>query len=179
MTPMNLKRVVHTILEDYALPWHGTHGVGHWARVLENGLRLAEVTGVTLDVVQLFAVLHDCRRVSEGTDSGHGERAAEYAAGLRGQVFDLPDDQFALLCDACIGHTDGATTGDITIQTCWDADRLDLGRVGVYPDASRLCTEAAKVPAIIKWADGRACFSVIPEIVEGEWEVDTTGWEEM
>jgi uncharacterized protein len=42
---MNLKRVVHTVLEDYALPWHGTHGVGHWARVLENGLRLAEVTG--------------------------------------------------------------------------------------------------------------------------------------
>jgi uncharacterized protein len=39
---MNLKPIIHRILEDYALPWHGVHGVGHWARVLENGLRLAK-----------------------------------------------------------------------------------------------------------------------------------------
>ena len=36
---LNLKLLVHAILEDYALPWHGIHGVGHSARVLENGLR--------------------------------------------------------------------------------------------------------------------------------------------
>ena len=42
---VNLKAIVHAILEDYALPWHGTHGVGHWARVLENGLRLAKESG--------------------------------------------------------------------------------------------------------------------------------------
>ena len=39
---LNLKPLVHQILEDYSLPWHGTHGVGHWARVLENGLRLRQ-----------------------------------------------------------------------------------------------------------------------------------------
>ena len=61
---MNLKLIVHAVLEDYALPWHGTHGVSHWARVLENGLRLAEVTGADVDVVQLFAILHDSQRVS-------------------------------------------------------------------------------------------------------------------
>jgi uncharacterized protein len=176
---MNLKLIIHAILEEYTLPWHGTHGVGHWARVLENGLRLAEVTGANVDVVQLFAVFHDCRRVSEGTDFGHGQRAAEYVAELRGQVFDLADDQFNLLYDACAGHADGATTGDITIQTCWDADRLDLGRVGVYPDARRLSTRAAKIPKITKWADGRAGFWVIPELVQAEWGIDTSGWEEM
>ena len=42
---IDLKPIVHRILEDYALPWHGTHGVGHWARVLENGLRLASRDG--------------------------------------------------------------------------------------------------------------------------------------
>jgi len=176
MATMNLKLIVHTVLEDYALPWHGTHGVSHWARVLENGLRLAEVTGASIDVVQLFAVFHDCCRVNEGTDFGHGKRAAEYAAQLQGAVFDLPDDDFRLLYDACAGHTDGVTTGDNTIQTCWDADRLDLGRVGVCPEAARLCTEAAKEPETIKWADGRACFRVIPEIVEAEWGIDTAGW---
>lgn len=28
-------------------------------------------------------------------------------------------------------HSDGYTEGDITVQVCWDADRLDLGRVGI------------------------------------------------
>ena len=26
---MNLTLIVHTVLDDYALPWHGTHGIGH------------------------------------------------------------------------------------------------------------------------------------------------------
>jgi len=170
---MNLKPIIHAVLENYTLPWHDTHGVGHWARVLENGLRLAEATGAKGDVVQLFAILHDCQRVNEGTDFGHGERGAKYAAQLRGTVFDLPDEDFRLLYDACAGHTDGATTADITIHTCWDADRLDLGRVGICPDGNRLCTDAAR--RLIKWADGRACFGVIPEIVKAEWGIDTRG----
>jgi uncharacterized protein len=41
---LTLKPIIHRVLEDYALPWHGTHGVGHWARVLENGLRFAKET---------------------------------------------------------------------------------------------------------------------------------------
>jgi uncharacterized protein len=171
----NLRHIVDTILDDYALPWHGTHGVSHWARVLVNGLRLAKVTGANVDVVQLFAIFHDCRRVNEGTDVGHGERGAEYAATLRGAVFDLSDKDFELLYDACAGHTDGVTNGDISIQTCWDADRLDLGRVGVCPDAGRICTDAAR--QLVKWADGRACFRVIPDIVVDQWGIDTTGWE--
>jgi uncharacterized protein len=59
-----------------------------------------------------------------------------------------------------------------TIQTCWDADRLDLGRVGITPHPSRLCTEAARRPEMIRWADGRAIFGVIPEIVWDEWGID-------
>jgi uncharacterized protein len=38
---MNLKPLVQTLLEEYALPRAGTYGVGHWARVLQNGLRLS------------------------------------------------------------------------------------------------------------------------------------------
>jgi len=65
---VHLKSLVHAILADYALPWHGTHGVSPWARVLENGLRLAQGTAAQVDVVQLFAVFHDSRRINEGTD---------------------------------------------------------------------------------------------------------------
>jgi len=169
----SLKPLIYAILENYALPWHGTHGVSHWARVLENGLRLAQETRASIEVVQLFAVFHDSRRTNEGVNDGHGKRGAELAATFRGDWFNLPDANFDLLYAACVGHTDGEIEADITIQTCWDADRLDLGRVGICLEPNRLCTEAAKRPDILKWADGRACFEIIPEIVNGDWGLDT------
>ena len=150
----------------------GDHGVAHWARVLDNGLRLANVTGANIEVVQLFAVFHDCKRVKETSDPDHGRFAAEFAVELRGQVFDLPDQTFGLLYRACAGHTHERTHLDITVQTCWDADRLDLGRVGVTPHARRLCTDAAKDPAMMKWADGRASFGVVPRFLMDEWGID-------
>ncbi len=98
---VNLKLIIHRILEDYALPIHGDHGVSHWARVLENGRRLSEMTGASLTVVSLFALFHDSRRVNECTDDDHGLRGAEFAAELRGQVFDVSDQEFHLLYRAC------------------------------------------------------------------------------
>lgn len=169
---MTLKPVVEFILKDYQLPLDGDHGVSHWARVLENGLRLAEETGADVTVVSLFAVLHDSRRINEGHDPEHGPRAAIFARELRGKVFDLEDHPFSILARACEGHTHERTHPDITIQTCWDADRLDLGRVGIQPHPSRLCTEVAKRPEVLKWADGRGCFRVVPDFVLEEWGID-------
>ena len=40
---------------------------------------------------------------------------------------------------ACVHHTDGLTEGDVSVQACWDADRLDWGRVGIRPAPLRLC----------------------------------------
>ncbi len=57
-------------------------------------------------------------------------------------------------------------------DTCWDADRLDLGRVGIMPEPSRLCTAAAKRSDLLKWADGRACFGVVPKLVMDDWRID-------
>jgi uncharacterized protein len=169
---LNIPLILHAILEEYVLPWDGDHGVAHWARVLENGLRLADETGADIAVVQLFAILHDSQRVNESSDPDHGPRAAAYAEELRGLMFDLPDHAFRLLHRACAGHTHERTHANVTIQTCWDADRLDLGRVGITPHPSRLCTAAAKRPETIKWADGRASLGVIPEIVTKEWGID-------
>jgi uncharacterized protein len=167
----NIPLIIHAILEGYALPWDGHHGVAHWARVLENGLRLAGETGADVEVVGLFAVLHDSRRVSEGTDPDHGPRASELARTLRGRLFELPDHEFRLLHRACAGHTHERTHPDATIQTCWDADRLDLGRVGITPDPRYLGTEAARRPAMINWSDARASFGVIPEFVREDWGI--------
>ena len=167
----DLKPILSAILDEYTLPVFGDHGVSHWARVMENGLRLSKETRANVEVVRLFAVFHDSRRVNEITDPGHGQRGADFAAELRGKLFDLPDHDFNLLYRACVGHTDERTHPDITIQTCWDSDRLDLGRVGILPHASRLCTDVAKRRETINWADGRASFRVVPAFVENEWEV--------
>jgi len=169
---LNIPLVLKTVLEDYVLPWHGDHGVVHWARVLENGMRLAENTGANVEVVQLFAVIHDSRRQNEVTDPEHGPRAAEFAMELRGGVFDLDEHEFRLLHKACHGHSHERTHPDVTIQTCWDSDRLDLGRVGIMPHPSRLCTEVAKRPETIKWADGRASFGVVPDFVKDDWGIE-------
>jgi uncharacterized protein len=169
---IHIPLVIQAVLEDYALPLYGDHGVTHWARVLENGLRLAGETGANADVVRLFAVLHDSRRVNEWTDPEHGPRAAAFAATLRGRLFDLSDREFLLLHRACSGHTHERTHPDVTVQTCWDADRLDLGRVGITPHPSRLCTDAARRPETIQWADGRASLGFVPGFVWDEWGVD-------
>ena len=114
---LNIPLVLKSVLEDYALPLNGDHGVAHWARVLENGLRLAEETGANVEVVQLFAVLHDSQRQNEYTDPEHGPRAAEFAMALRGRVFELDEHEFRLLYKACHGHTHERTHPDVTIQT--------------------------------------------------------------
>ena len=84
--PLTMRDLLREILANYALPWFGTHGVSHWARVLETGLRLAPGTGANPQVIQLFAVLHDSKRINEGIDPDHGRRAADYAARLRGSL---------------------------------------------------------------------------------------------
>jgi uncharacterized protein len=173
--PLNLPLVLHTVLEDYTLPWKGFHGVAHWARVLENGLRLAKKSGAVIEVLELFAVLHDCRRFNENFDPDHGPRAAELARTLLGDVFDLPEEHFGLLHRACADHTHERTHPDVTIQTCWDADRLDLGRVGIYPSPEYLSTEIAKRPETIRWADERATTNFIPDLVKSEWKIDLKG----
>jgi uncharacterized protein len=169
---IDLIAVLDAVLDEYTLPLAGYHGVAHWARVLENGLRLAEATGADADVVRLFAVLHDSRRMNEDADPQHGPRAAAFAETLRGRIFELSDHGFGLLHRACAGHTHERTHPDVTIQTCWDADRLDLGRVGITPRASRLCTEFARRPEILRWADGRASMHFVPELVQAQWGLD-------
>jgi uncharacterized protein len=168
------KGLVETILRHYALSPRGIHGLTHWARVLENGRNLARRTGARIEVVELFAVFHDARRLNDGWDPEHGFRGAELAGKVRGEHFHLSEVDFDLLYQACRDHTGGATTADITVQTCWDADRLDLGRVRIDLDRKYLCTEAARDPAVMVWADRRSREGFVPELIWEEWAL---GWE--
>jgi uncharacterized protein len=125
-------------------------------RVLHNGRLLAGMESANLSVVELFCMLHDTRRRNERRDPSHGRRAARYAQSLRGVWFDLSDKKMELLTEALKYHSDGYTEADITVQVCFDADRLDLGRVGIKPAPHRLCTASAKsVDVLMRLMRGR------------------------
>lgn len=137
---------IEEIRRQFQLDWLGFHGVGHWARVLENGLTLCcGVPEARADVVLLFALFHDACRRNEHRDPEHGERAALLAETYfqKGRLpVDAPGLQ--LLTDACRGHDKGRVSSEPTIGLCWDADRLDLARVGILPSSRFLSTGAAK-----------------------------------
>lgn len=119
------------------------HGLLHWKTVERNGLYLSQFTGADIKVVSLFAYFHDCMRENEWIDPAHGARGAMFAKKNRA-LLGLTDSQFELLFKACKGHTHGRKKPCKTISTCWDADRLDIGRVGTIPDSNYLFSSEAK-----------------------------------
>lgn len=141
--------LLRMLRREFRLGWHGIHGVPHWARVRLNGLSLARLNGARQDVVEYFAVLHDSQRIHDGSDRRHGARAADYVRRINDDYLSLDRSGLDMLVYACEFHSDGLTEADITIQTCWDADRLDLGRVGIRPSPGRLCTDLARDPAVL------------------------------
>jgi uncharacterized protein len=153
---IHLPALMKYLRGHFRLDWQGIHGAPHWARVLVNGTTLAKFEGARLDVITLFSFLHDHERLDDNGDYDHGPRAAINAAKLRGTYFDIDDAGFDLLVQAMNGHSHGYVDGDITVKCCYDADRLDLGRVGVMPDPRYLCTDTAKNPEIIREAYERS-----------------------
>lgn len=142
--PPHASALWRRVASDFRGPVRSIHGIRHWQRVEQLGVQIAAASGADESVVRLFALFHDSRRTTDGSDPGHGARGAAYASKLRGDLFDLPDPAFALLREACAGHAEGRTHKDPTIGACWDADRLDLTRVGVMPKARFMSTRAGR-----------------------------------
>jgi uncharacterized protein len=149
-------QLVERVCQGFALPLDSVHGPAHWLRVRENGLRLAALTGANCAVIELFALFHDSMRLNDGRDPEHGRRAAELLRTLRETLAFIAEADFGHLLFACAHHTVGWTEADLTVQACWDADRLDLGRVGIRPIPERLCTPAAREPGLLTWAYARS-----------------------
>lgn len=121
------------------------HGIEHWHQVEFNGLLLAPRTGADIDVVRLFAIFHDSKRFDDGYDRDHGQRGAEFAKECRAaKLFEIDDERFDKLYHACADHTHERSCDDPTINTCYDADRLDLGRVGFPLNPEKMATEMGK-----------------------------------
>lgn len=131
----------------------GLHGGTHWRRVAATGRALLEETpGADPLVVFLFALFHDSMRLNDRHDPFHGERGADLANEMHGELYLATDAQMDLLERACDRHDSGATSTDPTVGVCFDADRLNLWRCDIRPDPKLLSTQAAKDPSRIRWA---------------------------
>lgn len=159
----NESTIVSAVLAEakrrFVLTKKSVHGIAHWQRVRENGLRIAKLTKADPFIIELFAFLHDCCRESEFSDPDHGARAAEFALTLHAgdnPVLTLDNDRFDILHEAIRDHTTGQHHKNTTIAICWDADRLDIGRVGKRPHPRFFSTKVAKTPEVIAWAYKRS-----------------------
>ena len=148
---MTLEELVCT---QFKLDINGIHGIGHWKRVQALGRFLAERTKADAEVVDLFAYLHDSKREDDNDDIFHGKRASVFVQELYDKrVLTIREDQLKQLLFACEHHSDSKVkSNDVTIQTCWDADRLDLWRLGIRPDPFFLNTSKAKEKESIEFA---------------------------
>jgi len=143
--------LLNLIVGQFKLDIKGDHGISHWRKVYEISNYLAKETRADIAVVSFFAYLHDAKREDDVYDLQHGHKAGDFIKELHSKhLLPLSEGQLERLGMACKFHADsGIKSNDITIQTCWDADRLDLWRVGVVPDKKFLNTDFAKQDEII------------------------------
>jgi uncharacterized protein len=141
--------LVRDVLSQKHLKESSVHGLLHWQNVERSGLYLAQREGGDLAIVSLFALFHDAQRVNEYEDPEHGARGACLADSFfkMGRLR-ISNEQLDVLMYACAHHTDEIIHHHVTIKCCWDADRLDLSRIGICPDPEMLNTETAKSIAL-------------------------------
>lgn len=145
--PEWMKNILKEAWARFSLTRTGSyHGLWHWEKVEKNAVFLAKETPNADKVVaQLFALIHDSKRINEDEDPKHGHRSAAWAEELyqEGRL-KINKAQLDVLVEACKYHNEGDTSDNPTVGVCWDADRLDLPRVGITPDPKYLSTEAGK-----------------------------------
>jgi uncharacterized protein len=166
---LDVSNLFLVVAQGFELNLKGIHGMYHWARVLENGLKLSEVNGEDKRIIILFSLYHDSKRKSDGFDPQHGRRGALFAQQFRNHLFKIEDRAFQKLTYACEYHSDELMDEDVTIQTCWDADRLDLGRVGIMPKKKLLGRLVSDHIEIFEWSTERG-FSYFINETARMWE---------
>ena len=138
-----MKELVNKVINKAKLANSSIHGTFHWQTVERNGLYLCQFNNADKNVIRLFAVFHDCMRENDGYDLEHGPRASKFIKTIKTEI-PLNEEQLNNLCMACSSHTHGKKAQNETVATCWDADRLDIGRVGITPNENYLTNEEAK-----------------------------------
>lgn len=128
------------------------HGEAHWKAVALTGLFISRLTGgASMPFLYVFAMLHDMCRLNDDHDPAHGERASMLFARLVmhpgvqgfGPYEPATEDMIYALAHH-VGAPHARDHANLNVGICWDADRLNLWRVGVRPDPAYLTTEVGQ-----------------------------------
>ena len=148
MMKMDKSCDIARIYQMALIRYHGdeldVNGPSHWLRVWHNAQLLMPHTKANATVVELFCYLHDCCRIHDGHEPSHGLAATKFIEQHKEEFSFLSPKEFLLLLKACTEHTFLQCSNNPTIATCWDANRLDIGRHGICPKPQFLITQAAK-----------------------------------
>lgn len=162
---IGLDSLVHKAKIDF----NGVHGFAHWRAVYRNGLTL--MPSIDKYVLFYFSVFHDFFRENDMADTAHGKNALYAIPSIEPTIRMSSKDrgkvksQIEILSFALEHHDDtpedyaaikNPLKDSQTVQILLDADRLDLGRVGIVPLSEYLLSEQAR-----KYNDGdlqRALF---------------------
>ncbi|MDX2470608.1 MAG: hypothetical protein QNL04_08530 [SAR324 cluster bacterium] len=147
-----IEQLIGTVLQNYALHKDGTHGLNHWLRVMYFGVKIAQQRSINMNFVILFALIHDSQRQEGWEDEEHGLRAAESLTNFPWLQDYITHEELEKLFFAIMFHNKGITSKDQLIQTCWDADRLDLPRVGISLDPEYFSQDTWSDQKLMKWA---------------------------
>ena len=138
----NIENCISLAKLQFKLNINGVHGLEHWLTVMKTGQEIAKTNGGDYSVVTLFGIFHDCCRLTDQKDPEHGVRAAQYVKLLE---IDLSTHQREILDHALSGHNiKDIISNDPTIGACWDADKLDLTRVGIIPEYEAMSTSEGR-----------------------------------
>lgn len=131
------------------------HGPRHWRDVARIALSIAWPE-CNLNLLFLFAAIHDSQRLHEYDDPDHGRRAARLARHMRSlDVIHFSDAEARTLYYMLTRHDEGLTDARPTVGTSWDADRLTLKRVGITPEVRYLSVKDVR-DNLTYWTDAVA-----------------------
>ena len=134
------------------------HGERHWRAVAATGLELARRDDrADAGICMAFAVLHDCRRVSEYRDPQHGPSAARVARASAALRALLGEERAGIVETACHDHEGTIHCREWPlVGACFDADRFTLGRVGIDPDPRyfSLILDDSAFSEMVRFAEG-------------------------
>lgn len=112
------------------------HGDKHWRAVAAAGIEIAGNDFERRAVALAFGMIHDSQRLNDCWDPEHGLRAALWAMKSRSLAGLIGTESRDLVSRACLDHEKGGISTERSIGICWDADRINLWRVGICPDPS-------------------------------------------
>lgn len=157
----SLKSTVHQLLA-YRRYESYLHGPAHWVRVHRFGSLLSGYCGLPeteRHCVEIFALTHDLGRVDDNGGNQHALDGADYFREYATAVFPDMEDRALDWVETAIRHHSDGLTADVAdrqglfahlageresvrlmIGCCWDADRLDLLRLGMSPRAEKMST---------------------------------------